>query len=70
MIPARARRSKTAMTGKTEEGEGDGRKLIRLIGERRAAVRGALNTLQQRRHVKAGGGAGGHAWKLVETCRR
>ena len=41
--------------GKIEEGEADGRELIRLIDERRAAVRGALDTLRQHGHIEAGG---------------
>ena len=41
-----------------------------LIGERRAAVKGALDTLRQREHVEAGGGTCGRAWKSVEARRR
>ena len=58
------------MTEKTKEGEGDGRKLIRLIGERRATVKDTLDTLRRCGHVKAGGGARGRAWKPVEAGRR
>ena len=53
--PARAQRSKAALTGKTEEGESDGESTSSLNGERRAAVKGALDMQRQRGHVEAGG---------------
>ena len=60
MALARAQRSRAALTGnrgRRERREGTSRH----IGERRAAVRGALDTQRQRGHVKAGGVTRGRA---------
>ena len=67
MASARARWSRTTLTGnrgRRERREGTSR----LIGERRAAVRGALDTQQQHGHIEAGGvtrGVRRSQWKLA-----
>ena len=62
MAPARAQRSKAALTGKNrgkEEERLEG--ALDLIGERRAAVSGALDTPWQHGHVAARGATCGRA---------
>ena len=49
------------MTGKTEGRERAIGRRLELSGERRAAEEGALDTLWQHGHVKAGGGTRGRA---------